>query len=101
MKTLHTPFSFFSGETRPEYPGCVRPIITLKRADSKLTARQKPFADKVGGPARRLPQKRASAAGSYRKRRNHYLRSDSTSRLDAATRPVRCPDRQRHSFSTS
>src|SRR5437773_1638378 len=51
MKTLHTTSSFFSGETRPEYPGCVRPIITLKRADSKLTVRQNPLADRVGGPA--------------------------------------------------
>src|SRR5256886_12755797 len=70
---------------------CALPIFALMRADSKLTARQKPFAGKAGDRARRLRQKRASAAGSYRKRRKQYLRSGSTTRLDAAARPVRCP----------
>src|SRR5882762_3539991 len=91
MKTLHASFSFFTGETRPEYPGCVRPIISLMRADSKLSARQKRYRGRKWGPGRRLPRKRASAAGSYRKRRRQYLRSGSTTRLDAVARPVRCP----------
>src|SRR3989442_1219734 len=28
MKTLHAPFSFFTGEPRPVWPGDVRPIIS-------------------------------------------------------------------------
>src|SRR5438132_12006881 len=35
---LHSPFS--RGEPCPEYLGQVRPIISLKRADSKLRARR-------------------------------------------------------------
>jgi len=35
MKTLHAPFSFFTGEPIPECPGYVRPIISLTRPDSK------------------------------------------------------------------
>src|SRR6266481_3359458 len=35
LKTLHAPFSFFTGEPCPEYPGFMRPIISLTRADSK------------------------------------------------------------------
>src|SRR6266566_8753894 len=86
---LHSPF--FTREPCPESPGHVRPIISLTRPDSKLSARQKRFAGRGWAPAPRLPRRRGAAAGSYRRRRRQYLRSGSTTRLDAAPHPVPCP----------
>jgi len=94
MKTLHAPFSFSRG-SHPGVPGYVRPL-SLSRAliPSPLAAGSSApgrNALAVGwGPSRRLPRRRATAAGSYRMRRKPYLHSGSTTKLDAAARPVRC-----------
>src|SRR5260370_39697217 len=82
---------FLTREPRPESPSYVRPIISLTRADSKLSVRQKQFGDRGWDQARRLPRRPGASAGSYRKRRRQYLRSASTTTLDAAADQVRCP----------
>src|SRR6266478_5452343 len=96
MKTLHAPFSFFTGEPCSEYPGYVPPLslsrvlIPSLPAAGSLSVRQKHFGGRGWDPSPRLPRRRATAARSCRIRRKPCLRSGNTTRLDAVARPVRC-----------
>src|SRR4029077_17355641 len=99
---LHSPFSWGSParSTRalcPHYlssaldskPTCTRQAWLP--AAGRLTARQKRFGDRGGGPLRPLLQMRAIAADSYRTLRKRYPHLDSTTRLAAAALPIPCP----------
>ena len=93
---LHSPFSRGSAARSA---GRSVPHYLSSAPDSKLSAGLRPFAGSEWDPARRLPQRLADAASNCRTRRRQDPRSGSTTKLDAAARPARCPSGRSRFFS--